>query len=225
VRVWDTASGEVEHILRGHTGKISVLVRSPDGRTLASGSDDGSARLWPTDWSGEPLVLAGHGKEIQTMSFDASGQRLLTTCSDHLARIWDTRDGQLLHVLEGHSSAIWDGAFLPDDRVVTGSADGTLRIWSLHDAAPPLVLSGHGSQEVLSLAVIDGGRGLVSGSTDGSARLWQLELLTSDREQLKARLEAATSFCPSVEQRIHELGHDDEQAALGYAACERSHAR
>jgi WD40 repeat protein/predicted Ser/Thr protein kinase len=224
VRVWDTASGAIEHVLRGHTGKVSVLVRSPDGHTLATGSDDGSARLWPTDWSGEPLVLAGHGKEIQTISFDASGQRLLTTCSDHRARIWDTRDGELLHVLEGHSSAIWDGAFLPDDRVVTGSADGTLRIWSLHGGAP-LMLSGHGSEEVLSVAVIDGGRGLVSGSTDGTVQLWQLELLTSDPDQLRARLEAATSFCPSVEQRIYELGHDGSQAALGYAACERSHGR
>jgi WD40 repeat protein/predicted Ser/Thr protein kinase len=225
VRVWDTASGEVEHILRSHTGKVSVLVRSPDGRMLATGSDDGSARLWSTDWSSEPLVLAGHGKEIQAIVFDASGQRLLTTCSDHRARIWDTRNGELLHVLEGHSNAIWDGAFLPDDRVVTASADGTLRIWSLQAAAPPLVLSGHGSEEVLSVAVINGGRGLVSGSTDGTARLWQLELLTSDPNQLQARLEAATSLCPSVEQRIHELGHDDEQAALGYAACERSQGR
>jgi WD40 repeat protein len=70
-------------------------------------------------------VLAGHGKEIQSISFDPSGPRLLTTCSDHRARVWDSSDGTLLHVLEGHSNAIWDGAFLPDDRVVTASADGT----------------------------------------------------------------------------------------------------
>jgi WD40 repeat protein len=88
-----------------------------------------------------------------------------------------------------------------------------------------LVLSGHGSQEVLSVALLDGGRRLVSGSTDGSARLWQLELLTSDLDELSARLHDATNFCPSIEQRIHELGHDDEQAAWGHAACERSHGR
>jgi WD40 repeat protein/predicted Ser/Thr protein kinase len=225
VRVWDAATGEVEHILGGHTGGISVVVRSPDGETLATGSDDGSARLWPTDWTGEPLVLTGHGKEIQTISFDQSGQQLLTTCSDHRARIWDTRDGTLLHVLEGHASVIWDGAFLPGDRVVTASTDGTLRIWTLRGDAPPLILSGHGSEEVLSLAVINDGHGIVSGSTDGTVRLWQLDLLTSDPDQLSARLDAATSFCPSVELRIHELGHDREQAALGYAACERGHGR
>ncbi|HVI02126.1 MAG TPA: protein kinase [Enhygromyxa sp.] len=225
VRVWDAASGEVEHILRGHTGKISVLTRSPDGHTLATGSDDGSARLWSTDWTGEPLTLAGHGKEIQSISFDASGHRLLTTCADHRARVWDTRDGTLLRVLEGHSNVIWDGALLPDDRVVTASTDGSLRIWPLDDDAPPLILTGHGSSGVLDVAVIDGGRRLVSGATDGTARLWQLDLLLRDPDQLRARLEAATNFCPSVEHRIHELGHDEEQAALGYAACERSHGR
>jgi WD40 repeat protein/predicted Ser/Thr protein kinase len=225
VRVWNAASGDVEHVLRGHTGKISVLVRSPDGHTLATGSDDGSARLWSTEWAGEPLVLAGHGKEIQSISFDASGDRLLTTCADHRARIWDTRDGKLLRVWEGHSNVIWDGAFLPDDRVVTASADGTLRIWSLRGDTPPLILAGHGSNEVVGVAVIDGGRGLISGATDGTARLWQLELLISDPDQLRAELEAATNLCPSVEQRIHELGHDDKQAALGYAACLRSQGR
>jgi WD40 repeat protein/predicted Ser/Thr protein kinase len=225
VRVWNATSGQVEHVLRGHTGKVPVLVRSPDGRVIATGSDDGSARLWSTDWSEEPLVLDGHGKEILGISFDASGENLLTASSDHRARIWNTQDGTLLHVLEGHSNAIWRAAFLSHDRVVTASSDGTLRIWSLHDDTPPLILSGHGSDEVVSMAVIGGGRRIVSGSTSGAARFWELSLLTSEPEELRRRLEIATSFCPSIEQRIHELGHDDSQAAYGYAACERSHGR
>ena len=46
IRVWDAHTGEHLKILKGHTGGVSGLAFSPDGKTLASGRTDGTILLW-----------------------------------------------------------------------------------------------------------------------------------------------------------------------------------
>jgi WD40 repeat protein len=46
VRLWDATKGELLHTLRGHTGLVSSLAFSPDGRSLVSGSRDRTVKVW-----------------------------------------------------------------------------------------------------------------------------------------------------------------------------------
>jgi WD40 repeat protein len=56
-------SGEEPRLLFGHTGPVLTAVVSPDGRWIASGSDDGTIRLWPMpDFSKPPLHTLPHGE-------------------------------------------------------------------------------------------------------------------------------------------------------------------
>jgi WD40 repeat protein len=46
VRLWDAASGEEQLVLRGHEGSVLAVGFSPDGARIASGSSDGTVRVW-----------------------------------------------------------------------------------------------------------------------------------------------------------------------------------
>ena len=46
IRIWDTASWEMRHTLRGHTNLVSSVAFSPDSRQLVSGSRDHTLKVW-----------------------------------------------------------------------------------------------------------------------------------------------------------------------------------
>jgi WD40 repeat protein/predicted Ser/Thr protein kinase len=223
IRIWDPDSGAQLGILRGHAGKISALVRSPDGHTLASASDDGTARLWPDSDPSHAVVLTGHQKPVWSIAFDAAGERVVTGSFDGQARVWSVADGTLLHSLVGHADGVWDAEFGPDDRVITVSNDKTVRVWTLRSDDPPIVLSGHDAG-LTSLAITPDGTRIVSGSGDGTAKVWRLDRLLGNPEQLLERLESATLYCLSLDERMRELGEDQTQAEAGRHACERKFA-
>jgi WD40 repeat protein len=64
IQVWDTVSGKLLVLLRGHSGMVTSLAFAPDGKTLASGSRDTTVLLWDVPrarLSGLWFLLAGDG--------------------------------------------------------------------------------------------------------------------------------------------------------------------
>jgi WD40 repeat protein len=223
VRRWDPSTGELLATLPG-TGNVRSLVRSPDGRTLAAGTEDGNIYLFSDDLPEHARVLRGHRMAVWSVAFDAKGERLVTGSFDRSAWVWDIATGLPLATLEGHTEEVWDARFLPDGRVITASDDNTIRVWSLEADIPTLVLSGH-QDAVIALAIGPEGHSVASASSDGTARIWNLDLLETNPDMLHARLLEATSFCLPIEQRIRELGLDASQAEASFMNCERRHGR
>jgi WD40 repeat protein len=87
VRVWDTATGAVLQVLRGHTDLPLGIAFSPDGTRLASSSYDKTIRIWQLGTS-RARVLRGHsGPVYQAHWLDAS--HVVTGSRDGTIRIWD----------------------------------------------------------------------------------------------------------------------------------------
>src|SRR5207249_8649578 len=69
---------------------------SPDGRTLATGEDDGAIRLWNVDSLQEALVLLGHVGVVECLAFSADGNHLVSGDNTGVVRLWHAPSVQVI---------------------------------------------------------------------------------------------------------------------------------
>ena len=121
--------------LAGHKGEVLSLAMTQKGETLATGSHDGTVRLWQPE-SGELLhVLTDHAGPVTAVSFTHNDQFLASKSADSTVRLWRCADWQTVAILEEtHSSFAFAGlAFQPNGNLLAslGDKDTVIRIWAL----------------------------------------------------------------------------------------------
>ena len=173
VRIIDEKTGSTRRIFGGQS-RIAAADLDATGATLATGSDDGIARLFSTRTTAVVAELR-HPERVGALQF-LPGERLLTGCDDGIVRLWDLADGALVASFEGHGGPITALRLTPDGgRVVTSAEDATVRVWDLATGRPIATLTGH-KQSVRALAVtlVNDGAFVLSGDDDGTARIWSI---------------------------------------------------
>ena len=128
-RLWD-ATTRRELLRLDHRARVLAVAFSPDGARLATGAEDGAARVWDAATGAELLAIREHGAAVRSVAFSPDGSRLLTASDDATARVWDVVDGRERFVFAGHGGPVTCAAFAPDgSRIVTASDDGVARVW------------------------------------------------------------------------------------------------
>src|SRR5262249_52492551 len=109
-----------------------------DGRLLASGSKDGSLKLWDVESGKEVRALTGHQGGITSVEFSPDGQVLATAAWDGTIRLWDPTTGTAMRsIAVTHPGAIFYSRFSPDGRyLATANGNGTAYILRLAEPPP-----------------------------------------------------------------------------------------
>lgn len=172
--------GTTASLIDARTGVVVARLRdagirsfafSADGRLLATGSRDRTARIWNAR-TGRLLRVLQHRGYVLAEQFSEDGRSLVTSSEDGAGYVWDVATGQRELLLVGALGAENAAAFSPDgSEVATASADGLGRLYYSQDGRLLAPLAGHG-KAVTRIGFDPSGRVVVTGSQDGTARVW-----------------------------------------------------
>jgi WD40 repeat protein len=182
----DTAANPAIRIFGDQASTINSAAFSPDGKTLAEGTDKGGVRLWNTV-TGQPistLVPASRSGTVYSVAFSPDGKILASGGSnpngDGQVQLWNTATGRPVRTLlvptplpiyiDGVSSV----AFSPDGKIVAAATgNGQIQLWDTATGQPIRAwLAASYATAITSIVFSPDGKILASGADD--VRLWNV---------------------------------------------------
>ncbi|MBD2015500.1 TIR domain-containing protein [Microcoleus sp. FACHB-53] len=157
---------------QGHLTDVNAAVFSPDGKTIASISDDNTIKLW--NLQGKLLqTLDKHTDRVRGTAFSPDGKTIASASADKTIKLWNIQ-GQLLRTINAHSDWARDVAFSPDGKtIVSASSDKTIKLWSTQGKLLR-TLKGH-DKEVRGVVFSPDGKTIASASADKTIKLWSTQ--------------------------------------------------
>ena len=181
VWLYDVTTHQEAALLTDHTRGVNFLAFSPDGRTFASGSADGtiilSGPIIQLDRStGEEKMLAGHTHRISSFAFSPDGKTLASDSRDGTIRLWDVITGEERYVLKKDSDEATMLAFTSDGRtMVSVSWEDKISLWNPSTGKHKQTFALHPDCSTTGAAFNPNGKTVAIGSDNGTIYFYDLD--------------------------------------------------
>ena len=106
--LWNPAAGSKILTLIGHSSTIQSVAFSPDGKFVATGSEDNTAKLWNVATGQEILTLPGSAGGVTGVGFSRSdnGAHLAVASGDGVVRIFLLQIGEVLSLAQARVTCL-----------------------------------------------------------------------------------------------------------------------
>lgn len=173
VKVWNLKTGNHIRTIEKHSGSVTSVAISPDGRTLVSGSRDRTIKVYSS--SSSIYTLSGHGDAVNSLVISLDGQTLVSGSDDTTIKVWDLNGREEICTFTGHEGAVNSVAISPDEQTIaSGSDDETITLWNLNTEEEICTLDGH-LDGVNAVAFSKDGQILASAGGDCTIKVWRIQ--------------------------------------------------
>jgi WD40 repeat protein len=159
----------------GHTGRVTHVAISPNGKVLLTAGSDMTVRLWDVATGKEVRQLAG-GKLTRDVAFSPDGKRVAVAGSDKFVRLFDPATGK--EQLSFATPLLTPGlAFAPDGKRLVTAYNKYVIVWDAATGEEVRRLEDEGVTAIRSVAFSPDGKQLVTGGAGAKSRLalWDVE--------------------------------------------------
>jgi WD40 repeat protein len=160
--------------MEAHTGEVSAIAFSSDGKLLATGGADTLVKVWDVATRKELRTLRGHTSGINAVAFTADGKTLASAGPDKTIKLWNPVTGEERATLKDHTGSIWSLAITSDGKTLaSGGNDMVVRLWDVPRGELAAKLTGP-TETVESVAFSPNGETLVTSEGLAGVRVWDV---------------------------------------------------
>jgi WD40 repeat protein len=218
IQVLDSNTGAPRTVCHSQT-KQAPLALHPDGKHLASGSDDSFIKLWNLETGAEVGTIRGHRNFIRYLRYFPNGKRLLSVSLDGDVKIWDLANSFAGWRRLPYRWWVGGVACSPDNRWLATVGAGHMQLWDRQTRQKVRELQGPAPQ-VSSVAFSSDSRLVAVGGGDGRMRLWQVSTGT-ELQTIDAHPKAVSGLAFSPTGGLLASGGEDGAVRLWAVSRDR----